>query len=785
MIDLPTAVEVEFAPGVWTDLGSRLLSAKTKRGKQRAFDKVGVGTMVVTLKNDDRMLDPENAAGLYYGALDAGLAIRLRVTGPGRSAVTSFTLQTGSWGVDTVSSQNYQYYKAADAATEQDFVTELGTADVTFDVDVYGSGSSGGPTARYVDALNLWHVQARVGAGLDLVRVKAGVRTTVATKSMALASGSRITLRCVGNDIRVSVNGVVELTWTASAGDPVGTMWGLHDFNIGALGTRFENPWATYTRVHDVFTGVIDRIVQTYPGPNSSRAIFHCSDGVAKLAGATLKTPWETTLQTFQPKPRMWMRLNERAGPNTFDRSGNGHHGTLYGDPAFGVTGTINKDPDPGIKFDASADNLLLGPGALPTVPPWTIRFGLQVPSGSGTQYLLSDYFWPRGLIVWKNPDGTVSAQTDGSAVKTNAMLVDNLYNLNIIAEPGQRLKIYVGGSDYTDYTLTSGKYLGTNHTLPETYYIFGPRWFPMPAPFTGAAYIVIDEIVTWDYALTTADQQRVNDAASGWNNDSIQTRINRILDAVGWPTAKRAVSVNGDEPLSATALSTTALEHLRALENTMEGRLLIQKNGTIQFLERNTLITGGYATSQGTFGDGPGELGYAELGNYTRDWDLVTNLVRRRRYDDRGTGGGGVTETVVVDQASVTKHGLRDQTAVADVESLYRNPTVEYDLAAWRLAHYSKPIPHIDTLMVRPSAAPDDLWPQVLGRELGERITVTRRPQGVGAPMTAEVIIEGIEHDIGPKRWVTVFSIDAIAAQRYFRFDYTLWDSEGWRFSV
>ena len=41
---------------------------------------------------------------------------------------------------------------------------------------------------------------------------------------------------------------------------------------------------------------------------------------------------------------------------------------------------------------------------------------------------------------------------------------------------------------------------------------------------------------------------------------------------------------------------------------------------------------------------------------------------------------------------------------------------------------------------------------------ELGNRITVNRRPQGVGSAISQERAIEGVAHEITPENWVTTF---------------------------
>lgn len=197
---------------------------------------------------------------------------------------------------------------------------------------------------------------------------------------------------------------------------------------------------------------------------------------------------------------------------------------------------------------------------------------------------------------------------------------------------------------------------------------------------------------------------------------------------------------------------------------------------GYLRLLGRKAHLQSPYNTGQATFGDGPGEIGYQQLGDYTLDLDLVTNVVRR-------TNGESVIEAS--DAASIASYGKRDQTQAAEVKSQYLTPTAEYDLAAFRLAHYTQPVAYVDRLKIMPRTDPSTLWPIALGRGITDRVTFNRRPQGVGSAISKEVIIEGVSHTIGPKKWEVEFAIDAIDAPRYFLFDSTTWGSADWRFAA
>jgi hypothetical protein len=47
------------------------------------------------------------------------------------------------------------------------------------------------------------------------------------------------------------------------------------------------------------------------------------------------------------------------------------------------------------------------------------------------------------------------------------------------------------------------------------------------------------------------------------------------------------------------------------------------------------------------------------------------------------------------------------------------------------------------DTLTIDPLAQPDDLWPQVLGRDMGDRLQLTKRPIAPALPVPADQILD------------------------------------------
>jgi hypothetical protein len=79
------ALEIEFTPGVWTDVSASTGRATVRRGRDSQFTDIQPGTLTFTLDNPDGAFTPDNPTSAYYPNLVEGKRVRLRVT---KSATT-------------------------------------------------------------------------------------------------------------------------------------------------------------------------------------------------------------------------------------------------------------------------------------------------------------------------------------------------------------------------------------------------------------------------------------------------------------------------------------------------------------------------------------------------------------------------------------------------------------------------------------------------------------------------------------------------------------------------
>jgi hypothetical protein len=227
--------------------------------------------------------------------------------------------------------------------------------------------------------------------------------------------------------------------------------------------------------------------------------------------------------------------------------------------------------------------------------------------------------------------------------------------------------------------------------------------------------------------------------------------RVNRILDSVGWPPLDRDLDT-GSSTLQATTLEGDALAELQLVQDSELGELYIDAGGRVFFRSRHALLEDvRSAVSQATFGDGGGvELRYGSVTPEYDDTQLV-NLVQASRV-------GGVTQTAQ-DATSQTAYLTRTYNRS---DLLLQTDSEVADWVGFVLFQSKDPELRFSELVINPRRDPDNLYPQVLGRLIGDRVTVRLRPPGGGSLVERDVFVRGISHTGGPAKWQTAFTLQS-----------------------
>lgn len=229
--------------------------------------------------------------------------------------------------------------------------------------------------------------------------------------------------------------------------------------------------------------------------------------------------------------------------------------------------------------------------------------------------------------------------------------------------------------------------------------------------------------------------------------------RVARILDTVGWPAGLRDIAV-GDSVLQATTGEGDALTEIKEAVKAEAGEFYIDGGGVAVFRNRHSMFTDTQSTtSQATFGSNAagGEIMYVGSPGVSYDRQQLVNLVRATR-------AGGVEQ--VVDDAT-----SRDRYRDHPYEDSSLPLTTDADAASWAryvLRQDSEPEFRYTSIDLDARLRPDLVYPQVLGRQFGDRVTVVRRPPGVVD--SREVLIRSIEHSWQPPdRWRTTWGLQPV----------------------
>lgn len=236
--------------------------------------------------------------------------------------------------------------------------------------------------------------------------------------------------------------------------------------------------------------------------------------------------------------------------------------------------------------------------------------------------------------------------------------------------------------------------------------------------------------------------------------------RVADILTRAGWYTSAEFSAIGpGSSTLQGTLLGDTALNLMQVATDSEIGQLYVNGAGAVAFRGRHQILTEARSnTVQAVFGDLPGtshpagtELACAAIGRASDDTTIANDV--------QATHTGGTLQQVQ-DAASIARYLFPRSYARSDL--ILQNDPDALAWAQWVLYVAKAGEDRFESLAVDPAADPANLWPQVLGREIGDRIQVWTRPASVASPVSKDCFIAGITHawDSVASSWLTTFSL-------------------------
>lgn len=514
---------------------------------------------------------------------------------------------------------------------------------------------------------------------------------------------------------------------------------------------------ATYGGVtYPLFDGYADSWDQSYVPPREAVCVLQATDGMKVLAAADLPTS-AYAAEVLADGPVAWWRLGEaQDAVRALDAVGSNDL-ALTGAPTFGTEGLVSREPDTAATFTSAQG--LKGERLPLTARPFTVEWLYNGTSG-GSDISFWTYFTGdgRGFTITADPtriDFDVATTAGGASTKAIAAwnaLDNQTHHLAVVWEANGTQRIYVDGVERT--------------TTPASN--TGAGWagaaglFSIAKPFgysTGGIPGTYDEIALYDTALSAARiAVHAAQVATPWNGDTPKARLTRLLDFADWPDALREIDA-GTSTLQSADLSMSLLEHAQKVAGSEFGELFLTASGVVRLVGRQALVN---RADSAIFGDGAGELDYTDI-----TFDFSDQLIRNDVTVSRSEGiAQRVEDTDSI--AAYTRHSYTRDGLIHDDDALSRGA------AQLLVSLYAQPLDRVTSLDVAPRRDPSSLFPQVLARELLDELTVVRRPQGVGDPISRSSRIEGISHDVeaSSKAWRTTWALSPTLTECYFELD-------------
>lgn len=211
-------------------------------------------------------------------------------------------------------------------------------------------------------------------------------------------------------------------------------------------------------------------------------------------------------------------------------------------------------------------------------------------------------------------------------------------------------------------------------------------------------------------------------------------TRINNVLDSIGWSTAAREVD-DGAAILTAGSVEpgTGALEYFQTVSRSEPGDFFIAKNGDIKFVDRSQA----FVTGDVVFSDDGSDIPYKTISAIFGS-ELLYNQV---------TITSPVGTAVAESSTSIQIYGERDLE-----ENTFLSTTEQLEqLANYLVGKYKDPEFRFENITIDLRQVPSGDKTKVLNLELGNIVTVEFTPNGISPAIERFGKIIGISQAITP----------------------------------
>lgn len=517
---------------------------------------------------------------------------------------------------------------------------------------------------------------------------------------------------------------------------------------------------AVWDNTYDLFTGFVDSWDQDYGMPNEATCTVTATDGFKVIEAFR----WPSSVyaqEVLVDNPAHWWRMGDRVGSTVaIDHVLRPANGNFSGQTAtFGVAGLNDLDAVTACKtvglggFDVPAVASLGSEHTAFTIETLVVSHGTGISTGTARVYF-QDTTPGVSLSLLHSGLGNVFAWEGLTSTTTHD--VEEVFHVVGVYDNGTA-SLYING-----VLEATGAADGTTA---------GDFIIARSAPTHS---ITTQEIAVYHTALSAERIAAHYDATiAPWNGDTTGERIERFLDAIGWPAADRDVDA-GESTLQTATFGSSPLADAQVAADTEYGELFILPNGSVRFIGRHNKWLPPYNDPQVTLSDDGSDIGYGRL-RFNYDDQLIRNRVTIG-YENGTSYTANSTSSQ--DDFLIKSYGLSGLPGDVDTEGV--------DYAHYVLGRYDQPLLRVEGISITPQKDPDVMWPAVLAADLVYQVNVERTPQGVGTAIDQDYTIEGVSHHIEPKFWRTNLQLSPADTPGAWIWDSTsqgIWDTNVWGF--
>lgn len=234
---------------------------------------------------------------------------------------------------------------------------------------------------------------------------------------------------------------------------------------------------------------------------------------------------------------------------------------------------------------------------------------------------------------------------------------------------------------------------------------------------------------------------------------------LTSLLTATAWPAADRSIQSGVSQIQAYTVKGGNVLSYAQQIADTEAGTIFISRDGKFTFINRHALLN---RVSAATFGDGGGaELPYGEPFELDYGERYIFNSARGQRVGGLAQSAQDVTSSNAFFSREYPSRG----------QTLQTNDIEVADQVAFRIERYKNPNTRVAQMSPVGAKNPSAAWPVILGAELQQIHTITRRPGG--APITKIGVLENISYTMsGAANLQVTFGYSPATIGNYMVFD-------------